>query len=109
MRLCEKSQQRTVEGLLHEARERAQVRLVCERRVQQLGRNEVSGDAAGADQVREQGAGEFRTEEICLQTAKIMPGEEKSQRRAYEHSGNKLKKVRSILSMDTKPSRDTEL
>ena len=64
MRLSEKSQQRTVTDLLHEARERAEDRLARERRVQQLGRNEVSGEAA-ADQVREQGAGEFRTEEIC--------------------------------------------
>ena len=67
MRLSEKSQQRTVAGLLHEAREHAEDRLARERRVQQLGRNEVSGEAAGADQVREQEAGEFRTEEICLQ------------------------------------------
>ena len=45
----------------------AEDRLARERRVQQLGRNEVSGEAEGADQVREQGAGEFRTEEICWQ------------------------------------------
>ena len=45
----------------------AEDRLARERPVQQLGRNEVSGEAAGADQVREQEAGEFRTEEICLQ------------------------------------------
>ena len=31
----------------------------------ELGRNEVSGETEGADQVVEQEAGEFRTEEIC--------------------------------------------
>ena len=35
--------------------------------MQQLGRNEVSGEAEGADQVREQEAREFQTEEICWQ------------------------------------------
>ena len=65
MRLSEKSQQCTVTDLLHEAREHAEDRLARERRVQQLGRNEVSGEAEGADQVGEQEAGEFWTEEIC--------------------------------------------
>ena len=51
MTLNEKCQQRTVAGKLHEARERAEDRLARERRVQQLGRNEVSGEAEGADQV----------------------------------------------------------
>ena len=49
---------------------------------------------------------------------KVMPGEEKSQRRAVEQSGNKIKEVLTILSMSiakqkpcTEPtsiSRDTE-
>ena len=34
--------------------------------------------------------------DMCV--VKVMPGEEKSQRREVEHSGNKLKEVRSILS-----------
>ena len=65
MRLCEKSRQYTVAGLLHEARERAEDQFVREKRMQQLDRNEVSGEAGGADQVKEQGTREFRTEEIC--------------------------------------------
>ena len=36
--------------------------------MQQLDRNEVSGEAEGADQVREQRTREFQTEEICYQT-----------------------------------------
>ena len=36
--------------------------------MQQLDRNEVSGEAEGADQVREQRTREFQTEEICQQT-----------------------------------------
>ena len=65
MRWSETSQQRTVAGLFHEAREHAEDRLARERRMQQLDRNEVSGEAEGADQLREQEAGEFQTEEIC--------------------------------------------
>ena len=38
---------------------------VREKRMQQLDRNEVSGEAEGADQVREQRTREFQTEEIC--------------------------------------------
>ena len=38
---------------------------VREKRMQQLDRNEVSGEAGGADQVREQRTREFQTEEIC--------------------------------------------
>ena len=67
MRLWEKSQQCTVAGLLREARERAEDQFVHEERMQQLGRSEVSGEAGGADQVKEQGTREFQTEEICLQ------------------------------------------
>ena len=33
--------------------------------MQQLDRNEVSGEAGGADHVREQRTREFQTEEIC--------------------------------------------
>ena len=35
--------------------------------------------------------------DMCV--VKVMPGEEKSQRRAVEHSGNKLKEVLTILSV----------
>ena len=35
--------------------------------------------------------------DMCV--SKIMPGEEKSQRRAVEQSGNKLKEVLTILSV----------
>ena len=35
--------------------------------------------------------------EMCV--SKVMPGEEKSQRHAVEHSGNKLKEVLTILSV----------
>ena len=54
--------------------------------------------------------------DMCV--VKVMPGEEKSQRRAVEHSGNKLKEVLTVLSVsiaNTNPaashtsiSRDTE-
>ena len=36
---------------------------------------------------------------MAMCVAKVMPGEEKSQRRAVQHSGNKLKEVLTILSV----------
>ena len=45
--------------------------------------------------------------DMCV--SKVMPGEEKSQRRAVEHSGNKLKEVLTILSVsiaNTNPAND---